>query len=142
MTLLTLAHARTIIASALAHRLAEGFNPLCVVVIDAGGHVVACEREDGVANRRFDVALGKAYGAISIGVNSRTLGVMAVERPHFINGVTAAIGGSLVPVAGGVLIVDNGRTIGAVGVSGDTSDNDEAAALAGIRAAGLTASEK
>lgn len=142
MTLLTLAHARTIIASALAHRLAEGFNPLCVVVIDAGGHVVACEREDGVANRRFDVALGKAYGAISIGVNSRTLGVMAVERPHFMNGVTAAIGGSLVPVAGGVLIVDNGRTIGAVGVSGDTSDNDEAAALAGIRVAGLTASEK
>jgi uncharacterized protein GlcG (DUF336 family) len=142
MTILSLMHARTIISEALTHRVAEGFNPLCVVVVDAGGHVVACEREDGVANRRFDVALGKAYGAISIGVNSRTLGVMAVERPHFMAGVTAAIGGSLVPVAGGVLIVDSGRTIGAVGVSGDTSDNDEAAALAGIRAAGLTPSEK
>jgi len=122
--------------------MSEDYNPLCVVVIDAGGHVIECEREDGVANRRFDVALGKAYGAVSIGVNSRTLGVMAVDRPHFMNGVTAAIGGSLVPVAGGVLIVDGGRTIGAVGVSGDTSDNDEAAAIAGILAAGLTASEK
>jgi uncharacterized protein GlcG (DUF336 family) len=142
MTVLTLAHARSIIAGALSHRATAGYNPLCVVVIDAGGHVIACEREDGVANRRFDVALGKAYGAISVGVNSRTLGVMAVERPHFMNGVTAAIGGSLVPVAGGVLIIDGGRTIGAVGVSGDTSDNDEAAALAGIHATGLTASEK
>jgi uncharacterized protein GlcG (DUF336 family) len=142
MTVLTLRHAREIISGALSHRATEGFNPLCVVVIDSGGHVIACEREDGVANRRFDVALGKAYGAISIGVNSRTLGTMAVERPHFMAGVTAAIGGSLVPVAGGVLIVDEGRTIGAVGVSGDTSDNDEAAALAGIRAAGLTAAEK
>lgn len=142
MTILTLNHARSILTGAFAHRKSAGFNPLCVVVIDAGGHVVACEREDGVANRRFDIALGKAYGAISVGVNSRTLGVMAVERPHFMNGVTAAIGGSLVPVAGGVLIVDGGRTIGAVGVSGDTSDNDEAAAIAGIHAAGLTASEK
>jgi uncharacterized protein GlcG (DUF336 family) len=142
MSYLSLDHARKIITGALAHRVTAGFNPLCVVVIDAGGHVIACEREDGVANRRFDVALGKAHGAISIGVNSRTLGVMAVDRPHFMNGVTAAIGGSLVPVAGGVLIVENGRTIGAVGVSGDTSDNDEAAALAGIHAAGLTASEK
>ncbi len=142
MTILTLAHARAIISGALSHRMSEDYNPLCVVVIDAGGHVIACEREDGVANRRFDVALGKAYGAVSIGVNSRTLGVMAVDRPHFMNGVTAAIGGSLVPVAGGVLIVDGGRTIGAVGVSGDTSDNDEAAAIAGILAAGLTASEK
>ena len=142
MTILTLVHARAIISGALSHRMSEDYNPLCVVVIDAGGHVIACEREDGVANRRFDVALGKAYGAVSIGVNSRTLGVMAVDRPHFMNGVTAAIGGSLVPVAGGVLIVDGGRTIGAVGVSGDTSDNDEAAAIAGIHAAGLTASEK
>jgi uncharacterized protein GlcG (DUF336 family) len=130
--------ARTIIAAALAHRAAQGLNPLCVAVLDAGGHLVAFEREDGVANRRFDVAHGKAYGAISIGANSRALGAMAVERPHFIAGVTAAIGGALVPVAGGVIVVEGGRRIGAVGVSGDTSDNDEAAAIAGIRAAGLT----
>jgi uncharacterized protein GlcG (DUF336 family) len=111
-----------------------------VAVLDAGGHLVAFEREDGVANRRFEVAHGKAHGAISIGVNSRTLGVMAVERPHFVAGVTAAIGGALVPVAGGVIVVDaDGTRLGAVGISGDTSDNDEAAALAGIAAAGLAA---
>ena len=114
-------------------------SPLCVVVLDAGGHLKAFAREDGVPNRRFDVAYGKAYGAISIGVNSRALGEMAVERPHFVTGVTAAIGGALVPVAGGVIVVDDAdRSIGAVGISGDTSDNDEAAAIAGIRAAGLT----
>ena len=142
MTVINLQLARAIIAGALAHRAEAGINPLCVAVLDSGGHLVAFEREDGLANRRFDIAHGKAYGAISIGVNSRTLGVMAVDRPHFINGATAAIGGALIPVAGGVLIVDEGRTIGAVGISGDTSDNDEAAAIAGIRAAGLTPSEK
>lgn len=137
---LTIDHARRIIAGALAHAHAAGMKPLCVAVLDAGGHLVAFEREDGVANRRFDVAFGKAHGAISIGVGSRTLGVMALERPHFVAGVTAAIGGALVPVAGGVIVVDDeGARIGAVGVSGDTSDNDEAAALAGIAAAGLAA---
>ncbi len=137
---LTIDHARRIIAGALAHAHAAGMKPLCVAVLDGGGHLVAFEREDGVANRRFDVAFGKAHGAISIGVGSRTLGVMALERPHFVAGVTAAIGGALVPVAGGVIVVDDeGARIGAVGVSGDTSDNDEAAALAGIAAAGLVA---
>lgn len=137
---LTIDHARRIIAGALAHAHAAGMKPLCVAVLDSGGHLVAFEREDGVANRRFDVAFGKAHGAISIGVGSRTLGVMALERPHFVAGVTAAIGGALVPVAGGVIVVDDeGARIGAVGVSGDTSDNDEAAALAGIAAAGLAA---
>ncbi len=132
--------ARTIIAAALAHGREAGMQPLCVAVLDAGGHLVAFEREDGVANRRFDVAHAKAYGAISIGVNSRTLGVMAEQRPHFVSGVTAAIGGALVPVAGGVIVRGaDGSAIGAVGISGDTSDNDEAAALAGIAAAGLTA---
>ncbi len=138
--MLTLDHARTIISAALAHGHDAGMNPLCVAVLDAGGHLVAFEREDGVPNRRFDVAHGKAHGAISIGVNSRQLGVMAVDRPHFMAGVGTAIGGALVPVAGGVIVVDDdGRSIGAVGISGDTSDNDEAAALAGIAAAGLTA---
>lgn len=137
---ITLSQARAVIAGAFTHRESAGFKPLCVAVLDGGGNLVAFERQDGVANRRFDVAHGKAYGAISIGVNSRTLGEMAVERPHFMNGVTASIGGALVPVAGGVIVVDaNGIRIGAVGVSGDTSDNDEAAAVAGIRAAELIA---
>lgn len=137
---INLDQARTIVSAAFAHQSSAGLKPLCICVLDAGGHLIAFERQDGVANRRFDVAFGKAHGAISIGVNSRALGDMAIERPHFMNGVTAAIGGALVPVAGGVIVVDDaGKRIGAVGVSGDTSDNDEAAAVAGIRGAGLIA---
>src|SRR5262249_55173184 len=137
-TPMKLDQARTIIAAALRYRTDHDLAPLCVAVLDAGGHLVAFEREDGVANRRFEVAHGKAHGAISVGVNSRALGDMALARPHFITGVTAAIGGALVPVAGGVIVLDGTERIGAVGISGDTSDNDEAAAIAGIDAAGLT----
>jgi uncharacterized protein GlcG (DUF336 family) len=137
---ITLDQARTIIAATLAHGHSAGMNPLCVAVLDAGGHLTAFERQDGVPNRRFEVAHGKAHGAISLGFGSRTLGELAVQRPHFIAGVTTAIGGALVPVPGGVIILGaDGTRLGAVGVSGDTSDNDEAAALAGIEAAGLTA---
>lgn len=135
---LTLDDARAVIRGAFDHAATAGLKPLCVAVLDAGGHLIAFERQDGLANGRFDIAVGKAHGAISVGVNSRTLGVMAVERPHFMVGVGTSLGGSLVPVAGGVLVVHEGRTIGAVGISGDTSDNDEAAAVAGIVAAGLT----
>lgn len=139
---INIAQARAVIAGALAHGHAEGMKPLCVAVLDAGGHLVAFEREDGMSNRRFDVAHGKAHGAISIGVNSKTLGDMAEARPHFVAGVTAAIGGALVPVAGGVIVLDDqGESIGAVGISGDTSDNDEAGAFAGIAAAGLVAKD-
>lgn len=138
---LTLADARSIIAGAFAHAASTGLKPLCVVVVDAGGHPIALERQDGSPNRRADIALGKAHGAISLGANSRVLGTMAVDRPHFISAAGAAIGGSLIPVAGGVLVVHEGRSIGAVGISGDTSDNDEAAAMAGIRAAGLQPQE-
>lgn len=135
---ITLDQARTIVSAALAHGREHGMNPLCVAVLDGGGHLVAFEREDGVANRRFDVAMGKANGAISVGVSSRKLGEMAVERPHFVNGLIGAIS-PLVPVPGGVIVTDaEGSTVGAVGISGDTSDNDEAAALAGIAAAGLS----
>ncbi|MEM9132398.1 MAG: heme-binding protein [Actinomycetota bacterium] len=137
---ITLDQARTIIAAALAHGHDAGMNPLCVAVLDGGGHLVAFEREDGVPNRRFDVAHGKAYGAISVGMSSRKLGDAAVDRPHFVAGLIGAMDGKLVPVPGGVLVTDgSGTTIGAVGCSGDTSDNDEAAVVAGIEAAGLQA---
>ena len=137
---ISLGQARTIVAAALAHGREQGFNPLSVAVLDAGGHLTAFEREDGSSNRRFEIAHGKAHGAISFGVGSRRLGEMAVERPHFVAGVTSAFGGAVVPVPGGVIVVDgDGHPLGAVGVSGDTSDNDEAAAVAGIEAAGLTA---
>ena len=111
-----------------------------VVVLDARGVLKAYAAEDGTALRRADIAIGKAYGALSMGVGSRTLGKRAEERPHFIAAVTHAVGGSMVPVPGGVLIRGDDKTIiGAVGVTGDTSDNDEACALAGLAAAGLTA---
>ena len=109
------------------------------VVLDARGVLKAYAAEDGTSLRRSDIAIGKAHGALAMGVGSRTLGKRAEERPHFVAAVTHAVGGSLIPVAGGVLIKGEGGFIGAVGVTGDTSDNDEAAALAGIAAAGLTA---
>ncbi|MGD9793280.1 MAG: heme-binding protein [Acidimicrobiia bacterium] len=137
---LTLETARAIIAGAFAHSAQAGFKPLSVVVLDAGGHVTAFERQDGSSNKRFEIAFGKAHGAISLGLGSRALMNRAEQQPYFIAAATSAIGGALVPVPGGVLVQDEGgMTIGAVGVSGDTSDNDEAAAVAGINAAGLSA---
>lgn len=140
MTDMSLDTARTMIAASLAKGKDAGFAPLTVVVLDAGGHVVAVERQDGSSNRRFDIAYGKAHGAVSLGVGSRALSERAKAEPHFIASATAAIGGSLIPVPGGVLARDgSGRLVGAVGVSGDKSDNDEIAAVAGIEAAGFTA---
>ncbi len=130
--------ARTIIGEALAAARAKGFKPLTVVVLDAGGHLVAAEREDGSSNKRFEIASGKAQGALALGMGSRALMARAEQQPYFIAAATAAVGGSLIPVPGGVLVRDTaGTLLGAVGVSGDTSDNDEAAA--GIEAAGLQA---
>jgi uncharacterized protein GlcG (DUF336 family) len=130
--------ANSIIRGAFGYAAEIDLKPLAVAVLDVGGHLVAFARQDGVPFGRFEVARGKAYGAIAIGASSRQLGAMAIERPHFIGAVTAALGGALVPVAGGVIVMnDDGVVIGAVGVSGDTSDNDESAALAGIGGAGL-----
>ena len=139
MAALTLAQAQTIVSAALAHARANKFAPMGVVVLDARGVLKAYAAEDGTSLRRSDIAIGKAHGALAMGVGSRTLGKRAEERPHFVAAVTHAVGGSLIPVAGGVLIKGEGGFIGALGVTGDTSDNDEAAALAGIAAAGLTA---
>lgn len=136
---LDLENARTIVSAARAHGRDNGFKPLTVVVLDAGGHVVAVEREDGSSTRRFEIAHGKAHGAVSLGLGSRALMARAEQQPYFIAAATSAVGGSLVPVPGGVLVRDpSGALLGAVGVSGETSDNDEAAAVAGVEAAGLT----
>ena len=138
MTPITLEQAQTIIAGALAKGAVEDMNGLCVVVLDAGGRIIASVRQDGVSFGRIDVAHAKAFGAISIGLNSRAIEQMAIDRPHFIGGVSGAIGGALVPVAGGVIVLDGEAIrVGAVGISGDTSDNDELAAVAGIESAGL-----
>lgn len=132
--------ARSIVASARAHGREAGFKPLTVVVLDPGGHVVAVEREDGSSIGRFDVARGKAHGALALGMGSRSIMGRAEQQAYFVLAAAQAVGGSLVPVPGGVLVRDgSGALLGAVGISGDTSDNDEAAAVAGIEAAGLTA---
>ncbi|TDT14924.1 uncharacterized protein GlcG (DUF336 family) [Ilumatobacter fluminis] len=125
-----------VLAGVRSHAQSVEVQPLCIAIVDAGAHLVAAERWDGAAPGRFDVAVGKARAAVLLGVSSRRLGEMAIERPHFLVGLTSALG-PIVPVAGGVLIVDGDTPVGAIGISGDTSDNDELAAIAGIRAAGL-----
>jgi uncharacterized protein GlcG (DUF336 family) len=140
MSNVTLAEADTIIASALAKARENSFEPLTVVVLDAGGHLVAAKREDDSGILRYEIAFGKAYGALGFGFGSRTLAGRAAKVPMFFTAVSAAAEGRIVPVPGGVLVRNAaGRVVGAVGISGDTGDNDEAAALHGIEAAGLTA---
>jgi uncharacterized protein GlcG (DUF336 family) len=137
---ITLEMAQKIVQHTLGQARKSRFKPLSVAVLDARGAVIAVASEDGASFKRFQIAHGKAHGALSFNVGSRALGVMAVERPHFFAGAARAVGGALVPVAGGVLIRNKENLVlGAVGVSGDTSDNDEAAAMAGIVAAGLVA---
>lgn len=132
-----LATAKIIIAGARAHGLSEGLKPLAVVVLAAGGQVVAAECEDGTSMKRFEIAHGKAYGALSLGMGSRALMIRAAQQAYFIAAVSRAVG-ALIPVPGGVLVRgDGGELLGAVGISGDTSDNDESACVAGIEAAGL-----
>lgn len=138
MSNITIDQARAIIAGTLAEGRAQGFMPLTVVVLDAGGHVTAVEREDGSSNKRFEIAHGKAQGCISMGKGGRWLEEMALNRPAFISAVTAAFDGTLIPAGGGILVKDtDGAIIGAIGISGDNSDNDEIAGLAGITGAGL-----
>lgn len=138
--MLTLAQAQTILATALSHAEKSGFKPLAIAVLDARGAQKVFAAQDGTSLKRGEIALGKAHGSVAMGLGSRALHKMAQERPYFIEAATHAVGGSLVPVPGGVLIRDtNNMLLGAIGISGDTSDNDEAAALAGITAAGLRA---
>ena len=139
MAKLTLEQASTIVDVAIKTGHAKGMKPLTVSVVDDGGHLKAFKREDGPgAALRPHIATGKAFGAVGMGRSSRALGAMAAERPHFVAALSDVSQGRLVPVPGGVLIKDGDGVIGAVGVSGDTSDNDELAAIAGIEAAGLT----
>jgi uncharacterized protein GlcG (DUF336 family) len=136
---LTLAAAQTIVAEGLAAARKAGMKPLCLAVLDARGAVTAVANEDGSSLKRYEIAHAKAFGALAFGMGSRKLQASAIERPHFMAAATHAVGGALIPGAGGVLIRDSGgAVVGAVGVSGDTSDNDEAAAFAGIVAAGFT----
>ena len=136
--MLTLTAAQTIIEKTLAHGKEAKFKTLGVVVLDIRATVKAAALGDGSSLARFDIARAKAKGALAFNMGTRALEKIAKDRPHFFAGAVAAIDGGIVPVPGGVLIRDAaGVLIGSVGVSGDTSDNDEAAALAGIAAAGF-----
>ncbi len=135
----TLAQASAIVDAALQKARELKQMPQTVVVLDAGGHVVCVKREDGSGIIRFEIAIGKAYGALGMGWGSRTMMERAAQNPNFLTGIVGASAGRLVPNPGGVLIRDGGGVLGAVGISGDTGDNDEIIAVAGIEAAGLKA---
>ena len=138
MAEISIDNARTIIGATIAKGHDMGLKPLSVVVLDAGGHVKAFEREDGAAPGRFAIAHGKAYGCVMLGMTGTAQMARAEQQAYFMNAVNGAFGGQVVPVPGGVIVRgDDGAVIGAVGVTGDTSDNDLEAALAGIAAAGL-----
>lgn len=137
---LSLADAKKIIEATLAAQAEHKFKPMAVVVVGARGSIVASESQDGTSLLRPKIAHGKAYGAIALGVGSRVLFERAKNEAFFIQAVNSLCDGALVPVPGGVLVKDkDGNTLGAVGVTGDISDNDEICAVAGIKAAGLVA---
>ena len=136
----TLAQASTIVDVALKKGRETNCAPLTVAVLDAGGHLVAFKREDKSGIMRFDIAFGKAWGALGMGFGSRELSERAGKNPLFFGVLATVSGGRLVPVPGGVLIKDaDGAVLGAVGISGDTSDKDEVCAIAGIEAVSLKA---
>jgi uncharacterized protein GlcG (DUF336 family) len=136
---LTLDAAQTILTGTLAKARELGLKPLCVTVLDAAGATKALAREDGSSLMRPKIAHGKAYGAIAMGLGSRALWRRAEEQAYFMQAMNTLADGALVPVSGGVLIRSGGEIVGAVGVTGDSSDNDEICAVAGVKAAGLEA---
>jgi len=139
MNRITLDQANHIIKGAIQKGAELKLKPLSIVVLDPGGHVIAFQRQDGASIMRFGIATGKAAGALALGVSSRKIGEMAAERPSFVASLGAIAPQGVIPAAGGMIVVAGGDILGAVGVTGDTSDNDEVCALAGIAAAGLKA---
>lgn len=137
---LSLATARTILDAALAFAAEKSLKPLAIAVLDARGCVKASAAQDGTSLMRAEVAHGKAYGAIALGIGSRAIFERAQQQAFFISAVNTLAQGRIVPVPGGVLFNDaSGALLGAIGISGDTSDNDEACCMAGLAAAGLKA---
>lgn len=140
MSGLTLEEARRALDGALAHGMTLGAKPLAVVILDAGGHPVAFARQDGASLFRFDIARAKALGAVGMGADTRTLAARAKDNPAFFQSVSAAVGGAIAYSPGGVLIRGaEGEIRGAIGISGDTGDCDEACAVAGIAALAASA---
>lgn len=140
MSSLTLAQANQIIAGALARSKASGFKPMGIVVLDEAGHLKAFAREDGASMFRFEVAQGKAWGAVGMGASSRVLAQRAKDNPNFFVALAATASGKFLPQTGAVLVKDGaGNVLGAVGASGGTGDEDELICIAGIESAGFTA---
>ena len=140
MATLTLATADRIADAALSEGTTRWFAPLCVVVLDAGGHVLVVKRDERSSIGRVEIATGKAHGCLAMGFGGRELARRAEAVPSFFTALAAALPKGIVPVPGGVLVRDgDGGLLGAVGISGDTSDNDELCAVAGIEAVGLVA---
>jgi uncharacterized protein GlcG (DUF336 family) len=139
MSELTLDVARKILDAALAKGIEKKLKPLVITVLDARGCVKISAAQDGTSLLRSEIAHGKAYGALALGMGSRAIFQRAQEQAYFIGAVNTLAQGRMVPVPGGVLVQDGGVLLGAVGISGDTSDNDEICAIAGIEAAGLKA---
>jgi uncharacterized protein GlcG (DUF336 family) len=140
MATLKLAQASAIIDAAIAEARRQNFAPLAIAVLDAGGNLIAFKREDGAGIVRFDIAYGKAWGALGMGFGTRELADRAAKFPTFVAALAAVSQGRMVPSPGGVLIVSPDKDVlGAVGISGDIGDNDEICAIAGIEAVGLSA---
>ena len=140
MSHLGLARASAIIDAALAESSKRRLAPLAVAVLDAGGHLIAFKREDGAGFVRFDIAKGKAWGALGMGFGTRELADRAAKSPAFVAALAVTSQGRVIPSPGGVLIADSdGEVVGAIGISGDSGDNDEACAMAGIAAVGFSA---
>ena len=138
MTTLTLDQANRIISAALAASREAGYKPMGIAVLDDAGHLKAFAREDGASMFRFEVAQGKAWGAVGMGASSRVLGQRAKDNPNFFISLAATAHGKFLPQTGAVLIKNaEGQVLGAVGASGGTGDEDEAICMAGVAAAGL-----
>ena len=138
MAEISISKARSIMRGILKKGREMELKPLSVIVLDAGGNVKAFEREDDASPGRFEIAYGKAYGVVMTGMPGSALMKRAEDQSYFVAALNGAFGGRVVPVPGGVLVRDaRDRVLGAVGVTGDTSDNDAEAALAGITSAGL-----
>jgi uncharacterized protein GlcG (DUF336 family) len=141
MPRISLDQANQIISAALAKGRELGLKPLCVAVLDGGGHLIAMQREDGASTLRPQIAIGKAAGALGLGISSRKIGEMAAERPTFVATLASLAPQGLIPAAGGLIVAGSATPRGAIGVTGDTSDNDELCAIAGLAAAQLAAAE-
>ena len=137
--MITLEQAQTMIAVARDKGREMGLKPLSVAVLDAGGNLLAFAREDGASPGRFEIARGKAYGCVMLGMPGSAILARAEQQSYFVAALNGAYDGKFIPVPGGVLVMQGDAVVGAVGVTGDTSDNDAAVAVVGIEAAGFAA---